>query len=270
MKVLIASDGSQYAHDAARFGRLLADALGATVQLLGVAESTDMIVALRDHLSYLEQELDPEHRLPYSVRHGRPVDEILDEAVVIGAHVLVIGIRGRRNVAELIVGDTARQLARKTTVPLAIVRQPRPSIKKILVSTAGCEESFTNTQLGARIAQGSGASLTFLHVMSQVSVSRDVGQEALLADAEWHRQHETPEGRHLDALLRRAHDFDIEAEARIRHGLVVDEIEAEAEEGDYDLVIIGAHRQRGIWRWLLADVTEQVLRRVDRPILIVP
>ena len=37
----------------------------------------------------------------------------------------------------------------------------------------------------------------------------------------------------------------------VRHGLVVDEILAEALFGDYDLVVIGAHRKK--WQQFLLD-----------------
>ena len=56
---------------------------------------------------------------------------------------------------------------------------------------------------------------------------------------------------------------------RIRHGPVVNEILAEAREGGYDLIIIGAHQTRGWQRFLLDNLAHQIVVQADRPVLIV-
>jgi nucleotide-binding universal stress UspA family protein len=44
----------------------------------------------------------------------------------------------------------------------------------------------------------------------------------------------------------------------------------EAKDGDYDLVIIGAHRREG-WRGiLLDDLARKIILQIDRSILVVP
>jgi nucleotide-binding universal stress UspA family protein len=57
--------------------------------------------------------------------------------------------------------------------------------------------------------------------------------------------------------------------AKVRHGLVVDEIISEARTGDYDLVVIGAHREQGWQRFLLDDLAHKILAQMDRPVLVV-
>ena len=49
---------------------------------------------------------------------------------------------------------------------------------------------------------------------------------------------------------------------------MVDEILAEASEGDYDLNVIGAHQAEGLMRFLLDDVAHQVISHADRPVLV--
>jgi nucleotide-binding universal stress UspA family protein len=56
---------------------------------------------------------------------------------------------------------------------------------------------------------------------------------------------------------------------KVRHGFVIDEILAEAQEGDYDLLIIGAHVARGLSRWLLDNVTARLLEETQLPVLVV-
>jgi nucleotide-binding universal stress UspA family protein len=55
----------------------------------------------------------------------------------------------------------------------------------------------------------------------------------------------------------------------VRHGGVVEEILAESEEVDYDLVVIGAHREAGWQRVLLADIARELIKRLERPVLVV-
>ena len=55
----------------------------------------------------------------------------------------------------------------------------------------------------------------------------------------------------------------------MRHGPIVEEILDEASTGDYDLVVIGAHREQGWQRVLLADIAHQIITRLDRPVLVV-
>jgi nucleotide-binding universal stress UspA family protein len=56
---------------------------------------------------------------------------------------------------------------------------------------------------------------------------------------------------------------------KIRHGLVVDEILAEANDGDYDLVIIGSHQGSNFERFLLDDLAHQIVTQSNTSILIV-
>jgi nucleotide-binding universal stress UspA family protein len=59
---------------------------------------------------------------------------------------------------------------------------------------------------------------------------------------------------------------------RIRQGLVVEEISAELTEGEYDLLVVGAHYQPDQDRWqgtLLDDITDQLLHRCSCSVLIV-
>jgi nucleotide-binding universal stress UspA family protein len=51
--------------------------------------------------------------------------------------------------------------------------------------------------------------------------------------------------------------------------LVVDEILAEAAGGDYNLVVIGAHRGAGWERLFLDDLARQIIEQLDRPVLVV-
>ena len=57
---------------------------------------------------------------------------------------------------------------------------------------------------------------------------------------------------------------------QVRHGLIVEEILRELKEGDHDLVVLGAFPTPPSWRrYLLDDVTREIVHRADRPVLVV-
>jgi nucleotide-binding universal stress UspA family protein len=61
----------------------------------------------------------------------------------------------------------------------------------------------------------------------------------------------------------------VRARPKVRHGLVVDEILDEARAGEYDLVVIGAHRGEPWQRILLDDLAHKILVQMDRSVLVV-
>jgi nucleotide-binding universal stress UspA family protein len=105
--------------------------------------------------------------------------------------------------------------------------------------------------------------------MSQMSASPGVRGGQLRADAQELIEKHTPEGEMLERDIQMLEKPDIHPSPKVRHGLVVDEILAEAHSGDYDLVVVGAHPAGGSQRFLLDNIAHQIMKRINRPILIV-
>jgi nucleotide-binding universal stress UspA family protein len=93
------------------------------------------------------------------------------------------------------------------------------------------------------------------------------GQQLRAGVAELITEH-TPEGKLLEADMEILEQPGITPRRIVRRGLVVDEILAEAKAGDYDLVVIGAHRDEGWQRFLLDDLARKIVVRPDRPVLV--
>jgi nucleotide-binding universal stress UspA family protein len=111
--------------------------------------------------------------------------------------------------------------------------------------------------------------LTVLHVMSQIAAGPGVPGWELRAEAGELIQKHTPEGAWLQEGLARLEQLNVRPEAKVRHGLIVREILAEARSGDYDLVVIGAHPAKGWQRYLLDDLAREIIAQVDRPVLVI-
>ncbi len=243
MKFLICDKGSQAASIAGRFGSMLAQLAGA----------------------------EAAH---FHAHHGDPVEQILAEAARGGFDLIVIGSRSGRGLAKLFLGSTSSQLAKRSPLPLLIVKGQRESVRRILVCTGGERPGESCAAWGGRAAAWTGASVTVLHVMSQLPLAENAKLEDLQDTAEEAIAQGTREGRHLQRLMALAREGGVAAEVKpsIRHGLVLDEIMAEVEEGDYDLVVVGAHHSPtgDLWRKLLLDdVADQIIRECPRPVLVV-
>ena len=268
MQIMVATDGSRQAQEAVNFGVMLARALEADFSMIGVAESKRHETGLRLELETVAAELGYDPSI-VAVRSGQPASQILNAINERPVDLLIVGTRRRGLMGRLLLGDTAQRLARAVRIPMVIVRRSRPAIRRILVCTAGGEAGRKDVALAAEIAGKTGAQLTILHVMSQIATGFKAQAEHLGRSAAWHVEHETYEGQHLSELLDLAAEHQVECAPKLRSGLVVEEILAEAREGDYDLVVVGAHGGTGRYRFLLDDVTEEVISELNRPVLIV-
>jgi nucleotide-binding universal stress UspA family protein len=60
------------------------------------------------------------------------------------------------------------------------------------------------------------------------------------------------------------------AVVKIRHGIVIDQILAEVEQSDSDLVVVGSWPVRDAWRnYAIGNVTRDIVNAADRPVLVI-
>jgi nucleotide-binding universal stress UspA family protein len=56
---------------------------------------------------------------------------------------------------------------------------------------------------------------------------------------------------------------------RVRHGIVIEQVFAEAREGDHDLIVSGSSQARGALRhYIMGDLTRMILNHADCPVLV--
>lgn len=269
MKILICTDGSAHAQDALRFASFFVKGTQGPVKVLGVAESRGEEAKVREILSHAQEILGEVPNLETLVRTGHAAEEILKEGEKGDYELVVLGARGRRGITRFLLGSTAMRVVEHSPVSVLIVRAGRPALEKILIATAGGPPGEEDVRFGRRIAGLSGASATVLHVMSQMPLSPTAPLEDLEAPYEALLQKETREALHVMRCLEILKEEKVEGRGLIRHGLVVDEILDEAQEGNYDLLVIGGHRALGLARFLLDDVTRQVVLSAKTPVLVV-
>ncbi len=270
MKILMCTDGSSYAGEALRFGTLIAREAKDQVTLLGVMENPEEERRVVRMLQRTSNALcDDVPHIETLIRRGHAAEEILEEAEEHDYDLVVVGSRGRRGITRFLMGSTAARLARYCPSPVLIVKGQRRSLDRILVCTGGAEAGEKDTRLAGQIAMLTGASITVLHVMSQLPLGPDCELGDLECSTEALLHTDAREAVHLRKDLSILADLNVPGEARVRHGLVVDEILAEGKEGDYDLLAVGAQIASGFQRFILTDTAEQIVLGSDRSVLVV-
>lgn len=280
MRILVASDGSECAREAALYAYHFARPAQAEVVLLGVAEKPQTEPILRSALDALCEEITQQGigECTVKVRHGEPYLQILGETEERFYHLTLVGARGHRHLLPFAVGGTTMRLAQHIRSPLLVVTRARPAIRKMLICTSGEQPAENNAMVGGALAALTGAEVTVLHVMSQVPLTLDAKVEDLERSATELIASGAREGLHLQHLLEILEAQGVErarSTPKVRHGLVVDEILNEVREGDYDLIVLGARpvsEGQSWWQWralFLENIPNHILTRTRRPVLVV-
>jgi len=144
-------------------------------------------------------------------------------------------------------------------------------IRQILLCDSGAGRASVLNRFTAQLARilPGDENVTILHVMSQISAGPGVPGKNLRANTDELIEEHTLEGLIVEADVQALENLGIHSLPMVRHGLVVDEILAEAGSGDYDLVIVGAHDDKPPKKFLLENIARQILRKINKPILIV-
>lgn len=277
MRILVTSDGPDTLKRAADYTALFAH--DADLNLLAVYSDREEQGEAAHGYETLADELRARTGKEVEARIERgDITELILQEIETGAYDLVVfGIHLQRKLNRLRPKLVAQRLAGRVSVPLLVVFPAWERLERMLVWTAGEEPDELALQLAGEMAADVGARVTVLHVMSQVPLRADAQVDDLERDAEELIEHQTREGEFLQRALEvlRQHGVsDQLSEVKVRHGLTVDEIVSESEEGDFDLVVVGALDvpEEEAWHELRElvqeDLAERVLMEAKRPVLI--
>ncbi|OGO68469.1 MAG: hypothetical protein A2Z37_08365 [Chloroflexi bacterium RBG_19FT_COMBO_62_14] len=275
MRVLICTDGSPSSEQAAALIGRLSLATTGEVTILAVREHREEQGQLTAALQRMQADLGgPRPGLQTRIVVGNPAEMILLEVEEHPCDLVVVSAHGRRGLTRFKTGTTTGRLARELHLPLLVARHVPDQVRRILICTGAELPSMETLRVGGQLASHGSAELTLLHVMSQIALQPESTADELFASAEGAMESGTREGLHFKEAIRILRDMGVTAKItpRLRHGLVVDEILSELDEGDYDLLAIGAHRRPGLTRWLevmLDDVAEQLMSHAPCSVLVV-
>src|SRR6266571_3395944 len=269
MKILICSDGMPAADSAARLGALLAGPLHADTTLLGIAEKSDDESVLREALEKQAEWLRQKNVSPQiAIGAGDPVRQIVNETAKAKYDLVIIGARKTGSTGPHWRSEKTYEVIKSISPPVLVAIGEWAQLKRFLVCTGGKEFIEEAVELTGKLAAAVSASVTLLHVMAEPpAIYADLVQ--MEEDVERLLESKSELGLNL---LRQKQDLEkkgVPAEVRIRHGLVIDQLFAEAREQSYDLIVTGSSQARGLVRhYIMGDLTRSILNHANCPVLV--
>lgn len=274
MRLLIPSGGSPHSNAALRLGAYILEAqrVAAAPTILTVIKHEGERSQANDILAKARELIGPDViDVQLKVRVGSPAEEIIAEASEGSYDLVIVGERQKHRLVTRLLGSTATRVVEQAPCPVIIAKGQVGPLQRILLCDSGGMRPSVLNRFATQFVDlfESKVNITVLHVMSQMSAGPGVSGQALRANAEELMQQHTPEGELLAKDVQTLEKLNVHSLAKVRHGLVVDEILDEARSGNYDLVVIGNYQGEGWGRFLLENLAHQIVVKMDRPVLVV-
>jgi len=269
MKILICSDGMPAADSATKLGSILAAPLQAETTLLGIAEKSPDETALRSALEKQAQWLREKNVSPQIViGAGDPVRQIVDETTKSKYDLVIIGARKTGSTGPHWRSEKMYEVIKSISPPVLVAMGEWAQLKRFLVCTGGKEFIEAALQLTGQLAKAVGASITLLHVMAEPpAIYSDLVR--LEEDVERLLESNSELGLNLREQKADLEKLGVSAEVRVRHGIVVEQVFAEARERNYELIVTGSSQARGMLRhYIMGDLTRSILNHANCPVLV--
>lgn len=267
--IMLATDGSEFSAGAERVALAMAAKGGArltvmTAVITSAAEFDNYGPDVRakaeaDGVAILERVADDAMRQGIAcnkvLRFGDdPHEEIVAEAEHSNADVIVIGRRGKRGLARLMLGDaTAKVIGDAKCSVMVVPKAAEMWENRLLLATDGSRSSDAAAVAAARIGHCCAAPITVL----SVKVPRHPSERQ--AEAE--------------AIVRRVLAFyqaeGLAADGVVERGAASDVISDVARRVMADLVVMGSYGRTGLGRLLLGSNAQRVIGQASCPVLVV-
>ncbi len=270
MKILVCSDGSERARKALASAAMIAKATKAETTIFGIVEieqdEPGLLKALREESRlFFEQDV----KLEVITKFGDPVDEITRRTQEALYDLVVIGAERRGAQGFFLPSTKAYSIAEAIAPPVLVVPLRRPAIKRILICSGGGTYIENAVRFTSKMARDLSSEITLLTVTPQppamhgTILRRQEDVTSLLNS-------NSALARNLRTEKEIIEHAGVTAVVQIRHGIVIDQILAEVESRDYDLVVSGSWPVKDAWRnYAIGNVTRDIVNRTDRPVLVI-
>lgn len=264
-RVLVATDGSDYSAGAIRTGVALAKSRGARLIGLSIVLYNPEYSTLVPNLQEEAEKRAREALKSFIEAAGGGAEAITREAfdpsagIVQGARensadIIVVGRRGKRGLARMMVGDATAKVIGHASCPVLVApRAARLWEKRILLATDGSQSSEAAAGAAGHLAKQSGLPVT---VVSVTTVS--------------HSDARRKEAEHaVAAKVEQLKGMGLKAEGKVVEGRPDEAIAKLAEDVGADLIVMGSHGRTGLSKILLGSVVERVIGQAACPVLVV-
>lgn len=280
-RIVLGTDGSSHAKDAATFlGRLTLPA-GTEVQVVCVVDPfVESVVGpgFAERAQALVEETAAAVRgygveVSAALRQGDADHQLLAAAEEFHADLLVVGSRGLTGLEEFVLGSVARSVVHHAHCPVLVARPIRHELRSVVLAHDGSKHADHAVEFAASLPLPAQTEVSLVHVVRPPHPLTDISgfgdyhlYEALEAAQEERRE----EG---EAILRAAATRLGEAGRRttteVLGGDPAFAILNTAAARDADLIIAGARGSSLITRLVIGSVTDRLLKKAPCSLLIV-
>lgn len=271
MRVLIASGGPGHTEIAIRQLTIMAESMSIVPTVLTVIKDASHRSEADAIIAHAAELLDPVlDTVYYKTRIGNPAEEIVAESNTGHYELLMMGQRIKWPLMTRLRGPVTQKVVNQAIIPVLIAKREARPFQRVLICDSGVQSPslLQLFQLHAPAILATTQDVTVLHVMSQIGAAPGIHGTELRANAEELIESQSPEGQFLAQNVAYLEGLDLRPKVMVRHGLVVDEILEEASTGNYDLAVIGAHRNEGLPKFLLDDLARELVLNVECAILV--
>ena len=228
-----------------------------------------------DRLTHKLHELAHANEVPLNSCHlligASPFHEICGLAREIEADLIVMPTHGRGFLKHFMLGSTAERVVQHAPCPVLVAKEHAEvskQINRILAPVDFSECSLAGLQYAIQLAEKFAARILVLHAVPMGYAYTDgLGMYDISA-----LEKEAQKNAELDMVefVRRAKFGRVKFETAVRIGIPVDHICDAAEKENIDLIVTSTHGRTGFSHVMMGSAAEQIVRRVPRPVLVVP
>lgn len=194
---------------------------------------------------------------------GSPAQVILDSADNLSADLIVVGVRGRSRLSEVVLGSVSHRVLLHSSRPLLIVRGAARKIQRVLVAIEDRDDADRIAKWLTHHPFTDPTELCVLHALVPIGVNDPY--DALGTETWWEGAE-----RYADELVNstaaKLLNPRYTVSRNVATGNPASVIEQEAK--GRDLVVVTSHGRKGLSRFLLGSVSHAVVHHVTCPVLV--
>ena len=194
---------------------------------------------------------------------GSPAQLILDSVKNLAADLVVVGVRGRSRLSEVVLGSVSHRVLLHGTRPTLIVRGAARKVQRVLVAVEDRDDADQIAKWLTQHPFADPTELCVLHALVPIGVNDPY--DALGTETWWEGAE-----RYADELVKstagKLLNPHYTVSTKVATGDPAALIEQEAKA--MDLVVVTSHGRKGISRFLLGSVSHAVVHHVTCPVLV--
>jgi nucleotide-binding universal stress UspA family protein len=193
-----------------------------------------------------------------------PVSFILDSAATIKPDLIVMGTRGRSRMMEVFGGSVSHRILLHATVPTLIVKVKARPVTRVLVAVQGHEDA---TRLQTWLTAHPFRNPVAVTILSVVPPLHDVGEQLMVERESWSEQSKRDAEQVVNDMAKAlaSPHFTVSTDVRMS-----DPVKTLCEAGQsHDLLVLSSHGRKGVNRFMLGSVSEKIVHRAERSVLVV-